>query len=342
MMGYKKVVIEEFGDAGVVKVVEEEHLPEPGDSEVRIRVEASSAVFTDMLIRRHVYPALLREKPPITLGYDLIGVVDKLGVGVSGLSVGQRVADLTVTGGNAEYVCRPADGLVPVPESLDAAEAESIPLSYLTAYQMLTRIAGVRAGQRILVQGATGAVGTALLQLGRMLDLDMVGTASSRNHDLIEEYGAEAIDYRAPDYEQQLKAVAGQGFDVVFEGSGSGLSRSLVKRGGILVSYGFTGMLRDKGGSRLGLALAAIVGFSGVFVWNILPNGKSWKFYEISGIRKKHPDWFHEDMGRLFDLLDKGEIQPIIAKRFSIDEASQAHAMLDEGGVRGRLVLIME
>ncbi|MGF1470648.1 MAG: medium chain dehydrogenase/reductase family protein [Rubrobacteraceae bacterium] len=340
-MGYKKVIVEEFGDASGISVVEEERLPEPGAGEARVKVEASSAVFTDMLIRRKLYPAV-RQKPPITLGYDLVGVVDGLGPGVTGLSAGQRVADLTQIGGNAEYVCRPAGGLVPVPESLDAAEAETIPLSYMTAYQMLVRIANVRPGQRILIQGATGAVGTALLQLGRLLGVEMVGTASVRNQDLILEYGAKAIDYRAPDYEQQLRTAAGEGFDAVFEGSGSGISQRLVKQGGILVSYGFSGMLRDKGNSRLGLLLAAAIGFSGVFVWSILPNGKSWSFYEINGMREKHPDWFREDLGRLFDWLERGEIKPVIAHRFPIDEARQAHALLDEGGTRGRLVLVMD
>lgn len=341
-MGYKKVLIESFGDADVVKVVEEEHLPEPGAGEVRIKVEASSAVFTDMLIRRRLYPALFGKKPPITLGYDLVGVVDELGDDVTNVEIGQRVADLTVAGGNAEYVCRPAEGLVPVSESLDAAEAESIPLSYMTAFQMLTRVADVRPGRKILIQGATGAVGTALLQLGRLLELEMVGTASAKNHDLIEEYGVTAIDYQAPDYEQQLKVAAGAGFDVVLEGSGSGLSRSLVKTGGMLVSYGFTGMLRDSGGSRLGLASTAMVNFSSVFLWSVLPNGKLWKFYDITGVRKKHPDWFREDISWLFGLLERGDIEPIIAKRFSIDEAPQAHEMLDRGGTRGRLVLIMD
>ena len=299
-------------------------------------------MFTDMLIRRRLYPALFGEKPPITLGYDLIGVVDELGDDVTNVEIGQRVADLTVTGGNAEYVCRPAEGLVPVPESVDAAEAESIPLSYMTAFQMLTRIADVRPGQRVLIQGATGAVGTALLQLGRLLEVEMVGTASARNQNLIGEYDAWAIDYRIPDYEQQLKAAAGEGFDAVFEGSGSVASASLLKKGGVLVSYGFTGPIRKEPyGSQPRLLLAAGRGLLGTFAWSVLPNSKSWKFYDISGMRKKHPDWFREDVGRLFDWLEKGEIQPIIAKRFSIDEAPQAHAILDEGGTRGRLVLVM-
>ena len=207
---------------------------------------------------------------------------------------------------------------------------------------MLTRVAKVRPDQRVFIHGATGAVGTALLQLGRLLELEMVGTASARNQDLIGEYGATPIDYRANDYEQRLRAVAGEGFDAIFEGSGSVASASLLRKGGVLVSYGFTGLIRKEPyGSRLCLLLAAGRGFLGTLAWSVLPNGKSWKFYDISGTRKKRPDWFREDIGRLFDWLEKGEIQPVIAKRFSIDEARQAHALLDEGGIRGRLALVM-
>lgn len=341
-VGYKKVVIDDFGDADVVKVVEEGSVPEPQPGEVRIKVQASSVVFTDMMIRRHVYPPLLREKPPITLGYDLVGVVDELAAGVSGVEVGQRVADLTQTGGNAEYVCRPAEGLVQVPESLEAAEAVSVPLSYITAFQMLTRIANVRSGQKVLIHGATGAVGTALLQLGRSLDQIMVGTASAPNHDLIESYGAKAVDYRADDYEQRLRTAAGDGFDAIFEGAGSRLSRSLVKRGGTLVLYGFSGPLRVNQSSRLRFGMAAASGLLGIVAWGVLPNGKSWKFYDISSTRKKHPEWFREDTARLFGMLERGEIEPIISEHFTIDEAPRAHERLDEGGNRGRLVLVMD
>lgn len=338
--GYKKVIIEGFGDAAVVKVVEEDRLPQPRPGEVRIKVQASSVVFTDMLIRRGVYPGL-REKPPFTLGYDLIGVVDELGAGVAGPRVGQRVADLTQIGGNAEYVCRPAGGLVAVPETLDATEAVSIPLSYVTALQMLTRVVDVRPGQRVLIHGATGAVGTALLQLGRLLDLEMVGTASAGNRDLIEKYGAKAVDYRADNSEEQLRGLAGDGFDAVFEGAGSRLSRRLVRGGGALVLYGFSGLLRANQSSRLHFGLAAASSFLGVIAWGALPNGKSWKFYDINRTREKHPDWFREDMARLFGLLEQGKIEPVIAGRFTIDEAHRAHEMLDRGGIRGRLVLVM-
>jgi NADPH2:quinone reductase len=169
-MSYKRVIITEFGGPEVLEVIEEEVLPEPGPGEVRVKVLATSATFTDTMIRKGKYPDV-KEKPPFSPGYDVVGVVDKLGEGVTGLKSGQMVADLTVIGAYAEYICLPASRLVPVPDGLDPAEAVSLVLSYVTPYQMLHRSAKIQRGQRILVHGAGGAVGTAMLQLGKLLDL---------------------------------------------------------------------------------------------------------------------------------------------------------------------------
>ena len=152
MKSQKRVVITRFGGPDVL-AVEDAPIPTPGAGEVRLEVLATTASFTDTMIRSGNYPAV-REKPPFSPGYDLVGRVDMLGPGVTGLSVGQRVADLTVFGANQQFVCCPAKGLVPVPNGLDDAEAVTLILSYLTAYQMMKRVARVKAGQRILVHAA--------------------------------------------------------------------------------------------------------------------------------------------------------------------------------------------
>ncbi len=138
LMGYKRVVISEFGGPEVLKVIEEKNLPEPGNGEVRIKVLATSAAFTDTLIRKGIFPEVKR-KPPFSPGYDMVGIVDKLGENTTKLKIGQKVAELTVIGAYSEYICLPEDRLVPVPDELDAAEAVSLVLSYVTAYQMLYR-----------------------------------------------------------------------------------------------------------------------------------------------------------------------------------------------------------
>ncbi|MBT3712217.1 MAG: alcohol dehydrogenase catalytic domain-containing protein, partial [Anaerolineae bacterium] len=156
-MSYKKVVLNEFGGPEVLQVVEEANLPEPGAGEVRIKILAASATFTDTMVRKGIYFGF-KETPPLSPGYDMVGIVDKVGSGVSGLTPGLLVADLIVYGAYTEYMLRPADSLVPVPAELDPAEAVSMVLSYVSAYQMLHRVAKVKRGQSILVHGAGGAV----------------------------------------------------------------------------------------------------------------------------------------------------------------------------------------
>lgn len=135
---------------------------------------------------------------PFAPAYDVVGVVDQVGEGVSGFGLGQTVAALTVTGGYARYACVPEEKLVPVPPGLDPAEAVSLVLSYVTAYQMLHRLARVRSKERILVHGAAGGVGTALLQLGSVAGLDLYGTESRAKHEHLTRWGAVPIEKNRP------------------------------------------------------------------------------------------------------------------------------------------------
>jgi NADPH2:quinone reductase len=336
------------GDASVVRVVKDSASLQPKAGEVLIRVEATSAVFTDMLIRQGQYPPI-NAKPGLVLGYDFVGRVVQLGSGVTNLSIGDRVADLTQVGGNAEYICRSAQNLVPVPEDLKAAEAETLILSYMTAYQMLTRRARVQIGQRVLIQGATGAVGMALLQLGQDLGLSMVGTASAAHLDTIRQYGAIAIDYQSPDFKAQLSQVGGNGYDAIFDGAGSlspADSLELLKTGGSLVVYGFTSLVRQqKQASGVFGKLPGAVTFASrmaqTWLLGVLPNGKTVHFYSIADDRKQHPDWFRADGKQLFELLQAGRIKPVISHQFLLEDAAQAHRLLDAGGLEGRIVLMV-
>jgi NADPH:quinone reductase-like Zn-dependent oxidoreductase len=144
-------------------------LPTAGWGEVRVRVLASGMEYTDVLIRRHLYPQTARRRPPFVMGYDLVGEIDQLGDGVSGFQLGDRVADMTVIGSNAAYRTLRADHLTRVPAGVDVAEAATLILSWMTAYQLLHRAARVQRGQRVLVQGAAGDR-LALLVLGRRAD----------------------------------------------------------------------------------------------------------------------------------------------------------------------------
>ncbi len=334
-MPYKRVILEEFGSPEVLRVVEEPLLPEPGAGEVRIKVLATSATFTDTMVRKGIYFGF-KEKPPLSPGYDLVGIVDKTGPGVSELSPGALVADLTVYGAYSEYVLRPAASLVPVPQGVDPAEAVSLVLSYVTAYQMLHRVAKVQPGERILVHGAGGAVGTALLQLGRQLGLTVYGTASAAKKALVEGLGAVHIDYADEDFAARLRSEGkvDAAFDAI---SKENFKRSFhsLRKGGTLVVYGLYDNAMGRGGN-------AFMDFAPVPLWNILPNGRKAFIYSIGDMRKKHPSWFREDLTALFGMLREGKIKPVIERRMRLDEARKAHELIEQAAVKGRIVLMVD
>ncbi len=333
-MGYKRVVITKFGGPEVLKMVDETILPEPKSSEVRVKVLVTSAAFTDVWIRMGTYPDV-KEKPPFSPGYDMVGVVDKLGEGVTRFKVGQRVADLTVIGAYSEYICLPESSLTLVPEGLDPAEAVSLVLSYVTAYQLLHRLARVKQGQRILIHGAGGAVGTAILQLGGLLGLEMYGTVTKSKFELVKRFGATPIDYKNEDFAESIRKLTGDGVDAVFDPiGGDNFTRSFraLRQGGKLVAYGFYGNTMGRGGS-------IPLDFIKLMLWNLLPNGRSTEFFSIVPLRKKHADWFSEDLTRLFDLLAQNKIKPVIAARMPLAEAKRAHELVEKAEVQGKIVL---
>jgi NADPH:quinone reductase-like Zn-dependent oxidoreductase len=214
---HTRVIIDHYGGPDALRVVEEE-LPEPKHGEVRVRVLAAGVSLPDVMMREGVHPETPRV--PFTPGWDLVGVVDSLGAGVSGIERDQLVAALPITGAYAAYVCLPERELVPVPSGLDPAEAVSLILNYVTAYQMLHRSAKVSPGQRVLVHGASGGVGTALLQLGFLAGLKMYGTCSSRGAATVSTLGGIPIDYQHQDFVEEVRRLTGVGVDVVFDSIG--------------------------------------------------------------------------------------------------------------------------
>ena len=219
-------------------------LPTAGRGEVRVRVLASSLNYTEVLIRRHLYPQTIRLRPPFVMGYDdVVGEIDQIGDGVRNFQIGERVADMTVVGSNSDYRTLRADDVARVPVGLDAAEAATLILSWTTAYQLLHRSARVQRGQRVLVHGAAGAVGQALLVLGRLAGLELWGTARGEHMALVRELGATPIDYQREDFTRVLLG----GFDVTVDGIGEdGYRRSYaaLKRGGLLCAIGFSASLQ--------------------------------------------------------------------------------------------------
>jgi NADPH:quinone reductase len=275
----------------------------------------------------------MRRRPPFVMGYDVVGEIDHLGDGVSGLQVGDRVADMTVIGSNAAYRTLRADRLAHVPAGVDAAEAATLILSWTTAYQLLHRASRVPRGQRVLVHGAAGAVGQALLALGRPAGIELWGTARGSHAALIRELGATPIDYQREDFTRVLPG----GFDVVFDGiAEDGYRRSLaaLKRGGLLCAYGYSAGVQARQHM-----FTMLMWIARLYLRRWLPGGKRGGFYSINVMRARHPAWFREDLERLFGLLAAGTIRPRVAERISSDEVAEAHRRLEAGGLDGKLVL---
>jgi NADPH:quinone reductase-like Zn-dependent oxidoreductase len=271
------------------------------------------------------------------MGYDVVGEIDQLGDGVSDFHLGDRVADMTVLGSNAAYRTLRASDLTRVPAGVDAAEAAALILSWTTAYQLLHRTARVKRGQRALVQGAAGAVGQALLVLGKMAGLELWGTVRGEYATLVRELGATPIDYQREDFTLVLP----DGFDVVFDGIGEEDYRrsfAALKPGGLVCAYGYTAGVRPERHLRnIILMIARVYLWRRVLSW--LPGGKGVCVYSINAMRAQHPDWFMADLERLFGLLATGAIRPRVAERISFDQVAEAHRRLEAGGLDGKLVL---
>ena len=192
--------------------------PDPGPGQVRIRVCAAGLNFAEVMAAQGLYPDA--PKPPCVVGYEVAGVIDALGEGTQGRAAGERVLALTHFGGHADVVCVPAEQALPMPDAMSFEEAAAMPVSYLTAYHMLFRVAGVRPGERVLVHMAAGGVGTAVLQLCQTVDgVVTFGTASAAKHKALRAEGCtHPIDYHTADYAAEVRRLTnGEGVDVVLD-----------------------------------------------------------------------------------------------------------------------------
>ena len=344
-MSWQHVRISRFGGPEVLELAEEPTVPNPATGEVRIKVLAAGTGFTDCFIRRGRYPDF-KGPLPFTPGYELVGVVEKASSDVVSPREGQIVADLCVVGGYAQYAIRPARFLVSVPDGIDPAEAVCIPLAYLTAFQMLTRYRRLFPGQTILVIGASGTVGTALLDLSRHFGLKAIGTCSAANLPTVERFGATAIDYRAGDFVASVRKltagrVGGAGVDAAFDAiGGSHFDRSFacLASGGILIGYGSQTMATGRES-----IIAAGLGLARLKLWGALSflfRGRRAIWYSITDRRLSHPDEFRADMAALFELLRNGAIHPVVIDREPLTAAEKVHARIDAGGLGGKIVLL--
>jgi NADPH:quinone reductase-like Zn-dependent oxidoreductase len=333
---YARIVISRRGGPDVLRL-QQDAIPQPRPGEVRVKVRAAGVAFADVLMREGMYPGT--PKPPFTPGYDIAGVVDADG---GGWKAGQGVVALTKFGGYAEYVCVPEASLVAVPPGLDPAATVSLVLNYLTAYQMLHRMARVTAGERILIHGAGGGVGTALLELGKLTRLEMYGTASRGKHALVQSLGGIPIDYKATDFVARVRELTTDGVDAAFDPVGGKQWRrsyDVLRGGGRLIGYGFsaatTGGRRDllKGA----LAFVQMPRFTPLGMMDV---NRTAAGYNVDRLRTQRPEWYRADLATLVAMLAADEIRPVVHARLPLAEATRAHEIMGGAEGAGKIVLV--
>jgi NADPH:quinone reductase-like Zn-dependent oxidoreductase len=339
-MRYRHIVVSGHGGPDVLTLAESE-MRDPAAGEVRVAVTAAGVSGFDLMYRRWRWlPG--SPKLPFTLGQDVIGVVDAIGEGVTDLTPGQRVAGGTwsrgLGGGYAESICLPARELVPVPDGIDSAEAVCLIVNYLTAYQHLHEFGRPRQGERLLVHGAAGGVGTALLELGRLAGLEMYGTASRPHQELVASLGATPIDYRSEDFLARIRRLTGDGVDVVVDTVGG--ARHLWRSYRALRARGRLVWLGAAATKRRGV-LTGLLSLPVVLGLNALPDGKRAPMVpDVGRYSSMHHAWYRATLTKLLGQLAQGTLRPVVAGRLPLAEAREAHELLEAGGVGGKIVLV--
>ena len=329
IMKYKSIVATRRGGPDALQIVEQD-LKEPAAGEARIKILASSVSSDDVGHRYGNRP--FAPKIPFVPGYAIVGIVDALGAGVTAVAEGDRVGALTVTGGYAEYIFLKSADLFRVPAALDAAQITPLIENYMTAYQMLHRTARVKAGDKILVIGASGGVGIALLQLGKLANLTIYGTASQSKHSVLGELGAHPIDYHNQDFVEIVRRAEPGGLDYVFDGVGGDYATralSLVRRGGKVIEYGAAS------GN-----IALLAGLLKLVLASLTSRGKAFALFGLTGFYKMNNRPYMEDLAILFTLVEEGKLKPIVMRCFPLLQAASANELQESGNVIGNLVLL--
>ena len=336
-MKNERIFISRKGDPSVLKLISDEVGP-PRPDEVLIRVKAAGVSFADVMVREGIYPGV---KLPVTPGYDVVGEVESVGDNVRDFRKGDRVAAMTVVGGYSRYLSVPAKHVVRVPPEVESGAAVSMVLNYLTAYQMIRRCAHVVAGDSILVHGAAGGVGTALLQIAKIEGLKAFGTASGGKLGQVEQLGGVPIDYTKEDFVARVRRDTQDGVSAAFDfvaGAHAKRSYQALRSTGTLVCYGAFGVTANGRVQPL-KALMTILREPSFKPIGLLGDNKGCVGYNTRMWRDSRPEMYAADLGTLFALLKEGRIAPVIGARFPLQNAADAHLLLNRRGITGKIVL---
>jgi NADPH2:quinone reductase len=327
---YRAVMLTKKGGPEALQIVELPVEP-PGPGQLRVRMHAAGVGSTDLILLAGKYR--YAPKIPLVPGYEAAGVVEAMGTGVTGFEVGQRVAALTVYGAFAELVVREAEHFLPIPDGVSDRDAAAVILNYVTAWQMIHRVAKVKRGETALVTGAAGGVGTAALQLLRLAGVKTYGAASASKHDTLRSLGATPIDYRAGSLDRLIRTMEPQGVDYAFDaigGANIGPCIGALRRSGTVIGFGFMGASS---------MLSQVAMFANIFLGARL-RGRHGAFYGITRLYRKDPKPLREDLPRIFSLLAEKKIDPLVNCTFPLLDARKALELLAAGSVEGKIVLV--
>jgi NADPH:quinone reductase-like Zn-dependent oxidoreductase len=276
------------------------------------------------------------------VGYEVAGVVDELGSGVSGVAVGDRLIALTRFGGYADVVVVPAGQTVPLPEGMSFEEGAGLPVNYLTAILMLEHFANVQRGDRVLVHGVAGGVGLAAIQLCRVHGAEVIGTASASKHATLRELGVTAtIDYRTSDFESEtMRITGGRGVDIVLDPiGGENLRKSyrVLAPLGRLVAFGFSAAAQGTT-RKVVTALWQLVRMPRFSPVTLMNDNRA-----VIGVNLGHlwgeTAMLKAQLGRLLEYHRAGHVRPHIDRSFPLAQTAAAHAFIQDRRNVGKVVL---
>ncbi len=336
----RQIVMTRSGDASVLKIQEVEE-PSPGRGEVKIEVRAAGINFADILARKGIYPDA--PKKPCVVGYEVSGMIESVGEGVDHALVGKPVVAGAKFGGYSEKLITPAFFVFMKPEPLSFEQASAIPVNYLTAYQLLVVMGGLKKGEKLLIHNAGGGVGLAALEMAKHLGAVIFGTASSWKHEFLKEKGLDYVfDYRNQDWLQEIKKLTkGKGIEVIIDpigGDNTWKSYRALSRTGRLGLFGLSTATQTRMGVKFRLMKTVLKmprfhpvrlmnANKGIFGVNI---GHMWGDEE-----KMHP-WMTE----IIKGVDEGWIRPHVDKTFSFAQVAEAHRYIEERKNLGKVVLV--